>query len=295
MTVHLSSGLPALGVLAAEGLAVSAGDRAPAGFCRIGLLNLMPDKITTETQFARLLALCGRDCELVLMRPSGHRCRHAPEGHLAAFYRTWADIVPDGLDGLIVTGAPVETLAFEEVDYWRELTGILDWAAANAVPSMHVCWAGQAALHHYHGVGKHGLPQKQFGVYEQSILAERHRLLVGMPERFPVPVSRHTDVCAADLARARGLAVLAASPESGLCMVEDRHRRALCVFNHFEYDAGTLAREYERDIAAGRPVRPPVNCDLDGAGRTAPFPVWRGVAVRLFANWIAGVGALAPC
>src|SRR5690606_33313197 len=159
---------------------------------------------------------------------------------------------------------PVETMAFEEVDYWRELTGILDWAAASALPSMHVCWAGQAALYHYHRVGKHSLPHKQVGVYEQSVLVERHRLLAGMPERFPVPVSRHTDVCAADLARARGIAVLAASPETGLCMVEDRRRRALCVFNHFEYDAETLAREYERDAAAGRPVLPPANCALDG-------------------------------
>lgn len=290
MTVHLPSGLPAVEQLSGEGLPVATRARASADSRRIGLLNLMPDKVTTETQFARLLALTGRDTELVLLQPAGHRCRHTPSGHLSAFYRTWADIVPGSLDGLIVTGAPVETLAFEDVDYWNELTEILDRAAEDALSSMLVCWAGQAALYHFHGVGKHGLPQKQFGIYEQSVLARRHHLLAGMPCRFPVPVSRHTDVCAADLARARGLAVLAASPESGLCMVADSSHHALCVFNHFEYDAGTLAAEYRRDLDSGRPVPPPANCDCEqqqiGTWRT---PVWRHVAVRLFDNWLSSL------
>lgn len=294
MTLHLPSGLPAVERLLGEGLSVSVEAPAKARACRIALLNLMPDKIATETQFARLLALSGRDCELVLLRPSGHRCRHTSEEHMSAFYRTWSGIDRDRIDGLIVTGAPVETLAFEAVDYWHELTGILDWAAAHLVPSMHVCWAGQAALYHHHGVGKHALPHKQFGVYEQSVLDRDHRLLHGVPDHFPVPVSRHTDVCAADLARAKGISVLAASPESGLCMVEDRRRHAVCVFNHFEYDSGTLAGEFERDAASGRTVLPPVNCSLDRAGRMASCPIWRPVASRLFANWVSGIGANVP-
>lgn len=292
MTVHLPEGLPAVSHLQREGVAVSAGVSTIGRALRVGFLNLMPDKIAAEIQFARLLGSSGVDVELRLLRIAGHRCRHTGPSHLQAYYRTWNEIGQNRPDALIVTGAPVEILDFESVDYWEEFTGILDEVAAGGIPAMHVCWAAQAALYHYHGVRKHTLPGKRFGVFEQSLLVDGHRLLEGIPCRFPVPVSRHTDICAADLARARGLAVLAASPESGLCMVEDRRRQALCVFNHFEYDAGTLDCEYQRDLAAGRPIRPPLNCP---PGAAAAPPPWRAVARRLFSNWLSAlVPAMAP-
>jgi homoserine O-succinyltransferase len=286
MTVHLSSGLPALDALAAESLSAAAGRPRAGEVLRLGLLNLMPDKVTTETQFARLAALSGLDVELVLLRPRSHRCKNAAPEHLERHYRTWTDIEDEGIDALVITGAPVETLDFEQVGYWPELAAILDDAAERDIPTYNVCWAGQAALYHFHGISKHLLGQKDFGVYEQSALVSDHWLFSGIAGKFPVPVSRHTDVCAAELARARGLRVLAASPESGLCIVEDPARRAVCVFNHFEYDAGTLVGEFERDRRAGRPVSPPANCH---AMEPSSPPVWRDTAVRLFSNWLGSV------
>lgn len=286
MTISLPHGLSPGPALSAEGVAAIS-DQQATGVrpLRIGLLNLMPDKIATERQFTRVLAAAARPVELILMRPASHRPRNTPEAHIATFYRTFDEIRQSGLDGLIVTGAPVETLDFEEVRYWRELCDIIDWANACVGASLYVCWAAQAALHHNWQVPKHQLPRKLFGVYDQDVLAPDSALVDGLGPAFPAPVSRHTEVRAADLPAAGGLRVLAASPASGLCLVEDAAIRAHYMFNHLEYDAGTLAAEHARDRARGIELPPWRALAPDAA------PAWTRAAQIFFSNWIARVAA----
>ena len=221
---------------------------------RIGLLNLMPDKISTETQLARLLGATPLQIELTLVRISDHVARNTPAGHIAAFYQPWSDVSAKRFDGFIITGAPIERLPFEEVSYWPELRSILDWTQTHVHGCLTLCWAAQAALHHFHGVPKRELPRKAFGVFPHRNLAPTSPYLRGFSDAFDVPVSRWTEVCRADLPTDRGLHVLAESDEAGLCLVEDPLRRSIHMFNHLEYDTATLAAEYRRDGGAQLPV-----------------------------------------
>lgn len=295
MAIRLPEGLPARAVLDCEGIAVeepgAAGTphRAPL---RIALVNLMPRKIATETQLARLLGGTEHDVELTLVLPDGYAPRHAPAQHVARFYKRFGEIRGRRFDGLVVTGAPVETLAFEEVRYWRELTRIFDWARLSVRGSYYICWAAQAALYHFHGVQKHALPEKLFGVYPQRIRAPEAPLLRGLGDSFPVPVSRHTEVRAAELPRGAGLEVLAESPESGLCLIEDRPRHCLYMFNHLEYDAGTLAAEYRRDLEAGETIAPPRHTFPHDDPAAVPANTWRPGARTVFGNWLDGLRRL---
>ena len=288
MPIILPAGLPAADSLRAEGFEVlEAPDRlADERTLKIALLNIMPKKPETETQIARLLAGTSLPVALSLLLPDGYRPRTADPAHLARHYRRWSEARRERFDGLIITGAPVETLAFEAVDYWPALTRILDWAARETLGSLHICWAAQAALYHFHGVPKRALPEKCFGVFPQRVLAPDAPVLQGFGERFPVPVSRYTEVAADDLPRHRGLELLADSPESGLCLVEDKPRRALYMFNHWEYDAATLAEEYERDRAADLGTALPRNAFPDNDPRRAPTNGWRPQARLFFANWL---------
>jgi len=291
MTLYLPFGLPAARVLRAEGLhpAAFVAGSLDSRVLRVALLNLMPDKVTTETQFARMLAESGRNVHLTLLRPSGHVSQHVDPGHLQAFYQTWEQARDRPFDALIVTGAPVETLAFEEVDYWRELTRIFDWAERRRLETLFVCWAAQAALYHRHGIAKGGLPRKAFGVFEQQVLAPASPYLAGLGPRFKVAVSRHTEV-GPELPAGVGLGILAASAESGLSLVEEPARRSLMLFDHLEYDADTLAREYRRDRAAGRAIQAPVGYFPDDDPSQAPQATWRGAARRFFGNWLGQAG-----
>ena len=286
MAIILPAGLPASAVLRAEGIEVLNAPRAGRRFLRVGLLNLMPDKPATETQFARLLGSGRRDVELVLTLPATHRPRSTPAGHLVEFYKPWQAVAGQGLDGLIVTGAPVELLPFGAVDYWPELCRILDWARHHAKSSFYVCWAAQAALHRFHGVGKQALPAKLFGLFNHRLTAAESPLAMGLPARFPVPVSRYTESSVEDMVRQSGLMSVIASAESGLCLVEDEGNRAVYAFNHFEYDVDTLALEYRRDLAAGDAIRMPQNYYPGGDPKKAPVNSWRSVAVILFENWL---------
>ncbi|MGH6881769.1 homoserine O-succinyltransferase [Hypericibacter sp.] len=286
MAIILPDGLPASAILRAEGIEVLDAPRTGGRALRVGLVNLMPDKPVTETQFARLLGAGQRDVELVLVLPATHRPRNTPAGHLADFYRPWQAVAAQGLDGLIVTGAPVELLPFAAVDYWPELCPILDWARRHAKSSFYVCWAAQAALYRFRGVGKQTLPAKLFGLFDHRLTAAESSLAKGLPMRFAVPVSRYTESSVEDIARQSGLQPLMASAESGLCLIEDEGNRAVYAFNHFEYDADTLAREYRRDLAAGEAIPMPENYFPGNNPDGMPLNSWRAVARILFRNWL---------
>jgi homoserine O-succinyltransferase/O-acetyltransferase len=286
MAIILPHGLPASAMLDVEGIEVRGDRRAGDRPLRIGLLNLMPDKPATELQFARLLGRGPRDVELVLTVPATYRPRNTPAPHLASFYRPWRQVARDGLDGLIVTGAPVERMPFAAVDYWSELCRILDWARERAAGSFFVCWAAQAALNRFHGVGKRALPEKRFGLFAHRVTAPQSPLAAGLPARFSVPVSRHTEAPFEDMPWRVGLVPVAVSAETGLCLVEDPANRAVYAFNHFEYDADTLAREYRRDLAAGETIRLPENYFPNDDPDATPVNSWRAAAAILFGNWL---------
>jgi homoserine O-succinyltransferase/O-acetyltransferase len=291
MSIALPAGLPARQMLLAEGVEVLDRDqirswgRRPLRLC---LVNLMPNKAVTEIQIARLLGGTSIPVELTLCLPDGYRSRSTPADHMA-FYQPWTSIRHEPFHALIVTGAPIEALPFEDVTYWPGLCAIFDWARARRIGSLHICWAAQAALYHFHNVPKHRLPRKMSGVFRQRVSGGAFRLLRGFGEVFPVPVSRHTEVCAADLPSEAGLAVLAASAEAGLCLVEDRDNRAVYMFNHLEYDAETLRDEFLRDQRAGRPVSIPHNYFPGDDPQRAPANTWRPYGHLLFSNWLGEI------
>ncbi len=294
MSIALPSGLPARQTLLAEGIEVLDRDRLRAWGrrpLRLCLVNLMPGKAATEIQIGRLLGATSIPVEVTLCLPEGYRSRSTPADHLA-FYRPWASIRDEPFHALIVTGAPIEALPFEEVAYWPGLSAIFDWARARSIASLYICWAAQAALYRFHGVPKHRLPRKMFGVFRQRVTAASP-LLRGFGEEFPVPVSRHTEVREADLPPEAGLSVLATSAEAGLCLVEDRSCRALYMFNHLEYDAGTLGEEFRRDRLAGRPVEIPGNYFPENDPERLPANRWRPYGHLLFANWLGEISRTA--
>lgn len=297
MAIKLPAGLPAGRILREEGVDVFDGTGAlfpGARPLRVALLNLMPTKADTEVQIARLLGSSGRPIELTLLVPDSYRSRTTPAEHLAAFYSPWSHVREQWFDGLIVTGAPVETLPFEDVRYWTDLTEILDWAQHHVYWSYHICWAAQAALYHAYGVPKHGLDEKVFGVFEHRIGKPGAALMRGLRDPVPVPVSRHTEVRAGDLPCGDGLDVLMESDEAGLCLIEDTRRRAVYMFNHLEYDAGTLAREYRRDLAAGRRVALPRHYFPGDDPDRPAVNRWRPQGRVLFRNWIDRIALGTP-
>ncbi len=257
---------------------------------RIGLLNLMPNKIGTETQLARLLGATPLQIELTLVRITDHVSRNTSADHMAAFYRSWSDIRAERFDGFIITGAPVERLPYEEVRYWPELRSILDWTQTHVHRCFTICWAAQAALFHFHGLPKRDLSCKAFGVFQHQNLAPASPYLRGFSDTFDVPVSRWTEVCPSALAGAKGLHVLADSIEAGAGLVDDRAHGALHMFNHLEYDTGTLAAEYHRDCS---PQLPKGYFPANDPTRS-PENRWRGHAHLLFANWINEIYQTTP-
>jgi homoserine O-succinyltransferase len=289
MSIVLPVGLPARRTLMAEGVDVLSREelrRWGGHSLQLCLVNLMPNKVVTETQIARLLGATPVPVELTLCVPDSYRSKTTPAGHMTAFYRPWSQIRDEPFDGLIVTGAPVETLPFEDVVYWSDLCAIFEGARARNVATFYICWAAQAALHRFHGVPKHPLPQKLFGVFQHRLTDPGSRLLRGFGETFPVPVSRHTEVRAVDLPAAADLAVLAASPKAGLCLIEDRAHRAVYMFNHLEYDTETLRDEFLRDRQAGKPIAIPCNYFPEDDPSGAPVNVWRPYGHLLLGNWL---------
>lgn len=290
MALILPAGLPAIQALRREGVTVIEGDSAApyAGAVQpltVALVNIMPDKPTTEIQFGRLLAGGERPVRVVLVLPDGYEPQTTDPRHVEGFYRTWSEIDRCALDGIVITGAPVEHLPYRKVRYWTGFTDILDWATAARLPAMHVCWAAMAALWHDHGVPKHDLEQKRFGVFPHVPLTFRSPVLQGAPLPLDMPVSRWSEVRLTDLPVDGTLRPLALAPVAGLGLVEDPKRRALYLLNHPEYDADTLDREYARDQARGITVNRP------DPARTAARS-WEPTGRVLFRNWLAELGRL---
>jgi homoserine O-succinyltransferase len=261
---------------------------------RIGLLNLMPNKIRTETQIARLLGATPLQVELTLVKITSHVARNTPVDHMISFYHNWEDIRDQRFDGFIVTGAPVETMPFEEVTYWDELRRIFDWTQTNVHAGFNICWGAQAAVHHFYGVPKHGLSEKAFGVYRHQNLSPASPYLRGFSDDFSIPVSRWTEVRREDIPADSEMTVLMESEEAGLCLLDDPSHRSLHMFNHIEYDSHSLREEYFRDVAAGIAIKTPRNYfPYDDASRE-PENRWRSHAHLLFGNWINQIYQTTP-
>jgi homoserine O-succinyltransferase len=289
MPVRIPETLPARAVLESENIFVMGEERArhqDIRPLRVAMLNLMPTKIATETQFLRLLGNSPLQVEITLLHMASHRAKNVPEEHLINHYKSFAQVRRQKYDGLVVTGAPVEELPFEEVDYWPELVDVMDWAETNVFTTLFICWGAQAGLYHYYGVPKYPLPEKMFGVFPHRILEPRHELLRGFDDVFFAPHSRHTEVRRADIERVRELVILAESDVSGIHIVASRDGQKAFVTGHSEYDPLTLKQEYDRDIAKGLPIRVPVNYFPGDDPKQPPVVRWRGHATLFFANWL---------
>ncbi len=253
---------------------------------QIGLLNLMPDKVVTETQLARLLGATPLQVELTLVRVGSHSAKNTAEDHLISFYRTWDEIKHRTFDGFIITGAPIETLEFEEVTYWPELCEILDWTTTNAHSTFAICWGAMAAIWHFHGVPKYHLEEKAFGVFQHRNLQPTSPYLSGFSDDFAVSVSRWTEVRKSDVERVDDLELLMESDDTGVCLVSQAAGNRLYMFNHVEYDSTSLANEYFRDLEAGSAIAMPHNYFPNDDATQPPLNRWRSHAFLLFGNWI---------
>jgi homoserine O-succinyltransferase len=289
MSIILPPGLPAASILRSEGYTVADDGGGRSSRLRVGLVNLMPDKIRTETQFARRLADGALPVELLLLRLDSHQSKSVAPEHLDRFYGQARDVLHSGLDALIVTGAPVEHLPFEEVDYWRELATIMDWARERIGITLYVCWSAQAALHHFRQVPKRPLERKAFGVFKQEAVAPASELMRGLREGFSTPVSRHTEAVAETVRADSELEILASSPYSGLCLIDDRANRSVYMFDHLEYDADTLRAEYLRDSAAGKAIAMPRHYFPADDPAAEPRNTWTPYAALFYRNWLERV------
>jgi homoserine O-succinyltransferase len=297
MPIKIPDKLPAFEALVNEGVRVmteAAAIRQDIRPLQIGLLNLMPNKIKTELQMARLLGASPLQVELSLVRIGNHKTRNTSEDHLRAFYQTWESAKGRKFDGFIITGTPVETIPYEDVTYWREMQHIFVWTQTNVHSTMNVCWGAMAALYHFHGVPKHQLPEKAFGVYRQRILAPSSPYLHGFSDDLLIPISRWAEIKAADIAARPDLTLLAHSDEKGVGIAEERKFRRLYVLDHLEYDAGSLADEYFRDIKANVPIKLPFNYFEDDDSSRPPRNRWRSHAHLLLSNWINEIYQTTP-
>ncbi len=289
MPIRIPDALPGRAILASEGVMVmdeTTATRQDIRPLQVGLLNLMPNKIVTETQIARLLGSTPLQVELTLVRIGGHTAKNTSEDHLISFYQTWEEIKDRKFDGFIVTGAPIETLPFDDVTYWNELTRIFDWTKTNVHSTFLICWGAMAAAWHFHQIPKHTLDEKVFGVYRHRNLNPASPYLAGFSDDFAVSVSRWTEVRRGDIRPEMALEVLMESDETGLCLLAEKAFNRLYMFNHIEYDSTTLADEYFRDIKAGTPIKIPQGYFPDDDPTQQPVNRWRSHAFLLFGNWI---------
>ena len=261
---------------------------------QIGLLNLMPKKIVTETQFSRLIGATPLQIELTLIRMSEHQSRNTSSEHMDSFYQPFQDVKDRKLDGLIITGAPIEHLPFHDVTYWNEMEEVIAWTQSNVHSTFGVCWGGMAMIYQLHGVDKHMLDHKAFGCFRQQNMAPASPYLRGFSDDFVIPVSRWTEMRQGEIDSANGLVTLLGSDEVGPCLVEDPAHRALYIFNHFEYDSDTLKQEYDRDIAGGTPINVPMNYYHDDDPSKTPDNRWRSHGHLLYGNWINQIYQTTP-
>lgn len=289
MPIRIPNNLPARSVLEQEGVMVMDEQRAVRQDIRpmrIAIVNLMPLKVPTETQLARVLGAGPLQVDVTLVTTGSYVPKNTSAEHMAAFYKSWEEVREERFDGLVVTGAPVETLPFEDVKYWPELREIMNWARTNVYQSLFICWGAQAALYHYYGVPKYPLPAKAFGIFPHRVLNRTNRLLRGFDDMVEVPVSRHTEVRRADVERCPQLEILLEADETGVCLVHDRETGDSFMFNHLEYDDCTLADEYRRDIGEGRQIALPAHYFPDDDPEKTPANRWRSHAFLFFGNWL---------
>ena len=289
MPLNLPDRLPAIELLKKENIFVIDSSRASSQDIRplrIVILNLMPLKITTETHLVRLLANTPLQVEVSFMKVKGHTSKNTPVEHMKAFYRDFELMKEEKFDGMIITGAPVEHLDYEEVNYWDEIKEIFDWARTHVTSTLYICWAAQAGLYHYYGVPKYKLDRKMFGVFKQYPLAPMLPIFRGFDDEFYMPHSRHTEIRREDVLRVPGLEVIAESPQSGVCMVMARGGREIYVTGHAEYSPYTLDTEYRRDLEKGLPIDMPVNYYCHNVPEEGPLVTWRAHGNLLFSNWL---------
>lgn len=289
MPIKIPNDLPAVKTLSDENIFVMTETRAITQDIRplkILLLNLMPTKIATETQFSRLLGNSPLQVELELIHTSSHKAKNVSEEHLIAFYKTFEDVKDKYYDGLIITGAPVEHMPFEEVEYWEELCEIMEWSKTHAHSTLHICWGAQAGLYYHYGVKKYALDSKLFGVFPHTVEYKKSILFRGFDDVFMVPQSRHTTIHREDVEAVDELKILASSEECGVYAIRSKYGRQIFITGHSEYDAETLKNEYVRDVNLGRPIEIPKNYFEDNDPEKAPVVTWRAHANLLFSNWL---------
>ena len=297
MPIKIPDTLPAFETLQSEGVRVmteTVAIRQDIRPLQIGLLNLMPNKIKTEIQMARLVGASPLQTEFSLVRVGGHKAKNTSEEHLFSFYQTWEEVKHRKFDGFIITGAPIELLDYENVTYWDEMREIFDWTATNVHSTMNVCWGAMAAAYHFHGVPKHTLKEKAFGVYRHQNLAPSSVYLNGFSDDFAIPVSRWTEVRRNDIEKVSGLQILMESSEMGVCLVHEQACNRLYMFNHVEYDSTSLADEYFRDVNAGVPIKMPHNYFPHNDPEIPPQNRWRSHAHLFFGNWINEIYQTTP-
>ena len=289
MPIRIPNDLPAVKVLTDENIFVMTEKRAITQDIRplkILLLNLMPKKIETETQFSRLLGNTPLQVELELIHTKSHLSKNVSQEHLLSFYKTFDDVCDRNFDGMIITGAPVEQMPFEEVEYWEELCRIMEWSKTHVHSTFHICWGAQAGLYYHFGVDKVPLDKKMFGVFPHEVTYKRSILFRGFDDRFMVPHSRHTGLDMDKLKKTKELKILAASEEAGVFAISTKNGKQIFITGHPEYDPHTLKGEYDRDVAAGKPIEIPKNYFPDDDPTKDPLVSWRSHANLLYSNWL---------
>jgi len=289
MPIKIPNDLPAAATLQEENIFVMTHTRATTQHIRplrIALLNLMPKKIETETQLSRLLGNTPIQIELELVRMKSHESANTSQEHMLAFYKTFDEIKDQRFDGLVITGAPVEQMPFEEVDYWEELCTIMEWSKTHVHSTLHICWGAQAGLYYHYGIDKQPLPKKMFGVFPHKVEYKRSILFRGFDDTFMVPHSRHTTVRREDIEAVPELRILSSSEEAGVYAVFTKEGRQIFIMGHSEYDADTLKNEYVRDVKANKPIEVPKNYFPNDDPTQPPLVRWRSSANLLFCNWL---------
>ena len=289
MPLNIPIDLPAINLLREENIFVKDSKEASLQDIRplkIIILNLMPLKITTETDLIRLLSNSPLQIEIDFMQIKSHTSKNTPIEHMMAFYKTFDSLRNQKYDGMIITGAPVENFDFEDVHYWDEIKEIFDWAKTHVTSTLFICWAAQAGLYHYYNVPKHGLNKKMFGVFRHTVSDSKNPIFRGFDDEFFVPHSRHTEIRKEDIEKVPGLRVISESKDAGVYMVMARNGREFFVTGHSEYSPNTLDTEYRRDLEKGLPIDVPKNYYRDGNPQNGPLVRWRGHANLLFSNWL---------
>ena len=286
MPIKVPAGLPAIKAVIKEGVPVEELKTATGNTLHIALLNLMPMKEPTEVDFIRILSSSSSEIELTLMKLDTHTPKHASPQHMQSYYQGFNELRHRHFDGLIITGAPIEKIEFEEVTYWPELCEIFDWAKENVTSTLFVCWAAQAGLYYKFGIQKYLLPKKMFGVFPHKLLHCSHPLFTGFGETHYVPHSRHTDIHREAIVNEQLIELLSESNESGVYIIQERETRNFFITGHSEYALNTLDEEYKRDLAKNLPIEIPKNYYTDDNPLLTPINLWQEDAKKLFGNWI---------